>query len=44
MMRLLKLAGFSIVTETGRRDCDSHHKVIGIAKDDLESLRVEATK
>lgn len=44
MIHLLILAGFDTVTETGRKPCDSHHKVIGIAKDDLETMRVEATK
>lgn len=44
MIRLLLLAGFETVSESLRAPCDSHHKVIGIAKDDLETLRVEAKK
>lgn len=41
---MLQIAGFDTVTQTGRAECDSHHKVIGEAKDDLETLRVEARK
>lgn len=39
-------AGFPAdrITETGRRDIDSHWKAIGREKDDLESLRMEAVK
>lgn len=44
LVTMLQLAGFETVAETGRKDCDGHHRVIGIAKDDLETLRVEATK
>lgn len=44
MVTLLQLAGFETVSETGRRDCDGHWKQIGREKDDLETLRVEATK
>lgn len=44
MVELLQIAGFGTVHETGRRDCDGHHRVIGVAKDDLETLRVEAIK
>lgn len=44
MIRLLHLAGFETVTETLRAPCDSHWKVITEAKDDLETLRVEARK
>lgn len=44
MVTMLQLAGFETVHETGRKECDGHHRVIGIAKDDLESLRVEAVK
>lgn len=44
LVTMLQIAGFATVTETGRAECDSHHKVIGVAKDDLETLRVEATK
>jgi predicted SAM-dependent methyltransferase len=41
---MLEVAGFETVVETGRRQCDGHHKVIGEARDDLETLRVEARK
>lgn len=41
---MLQIAGFETVTETGRAECDGHWKVIGEAKDDIESLRVEAKK
>lgn len=41
---MLQIAGFETVSEVGRAECDSHWKVIGVAKDDLESLRVEARK
>lgn len=44
MIDLLHVAGFEAVYETGRKECDSHHKVIGIAKDDLETMRIEARK
>lgn len=44
MIDLLQLAGFETVAETGRKPCDSHWRVIGEVKDDLETLRVEATK
>lgn len=44
MVTLLQLAGFETVSETGRRECDGHWRVIGKEKDDLETLRVEATK
>jgi len=44
LITLLHLAGFDTVTETGRKPCDGHAKVIGEEKDDLESLRVEAKK
>lgn len=44
LVTLLHLAGFETVSETGRKDCDGHHRVIGEAKDDLETLRVEARK
>lgn len=44
LITLLQLAGFDSVAETGRKPCDGHWRVIGEAKDDLETLRVEATK
>jgi SAM-dependent methyltransferase len=44
MFRLLCLAGFKSVIVTGRATCYSHWKVIGMEKDDLETLRVEAAK
>lgn len=44
LVTMLQLAGFETVTETGRRDCDGHWRAIGVEKDDLESLRVEARK
>lgn len=44
MIVLLQIAGFDTVSETGRRECDGHWKIIGEAKDDLETLRVEAKK
>lgn len=44
LITALQIAGFEVVTETGRAECDGHHKVIGVAKDDLETLRVEARK
>lgn len=44
LSHLMHLAGFNLIAETARRDCDSHWKVIGMEKDDLETLRVEATK
>lgn len=42
--QLLLLAGFSYVVKTIRKECDGHWKVIGIEKDDIETLRVEARK
>lgn len=44
LITMLQIAGFDSVTITGRAECDSHWKVIGEAKDDLETLRVEARK
>lgn len=41
---LLIIAGFSPIEETGRKDIDGHHKVIGKERDDLETLRMEAIK
>lgn len=41
---MLQIAGFDTVSPTGRSPYDSHHKVIGEAKDDIETLRVEARK
>lgn len=44
LISLLQLAGFGKVYETGRKEWDGHHRVIGEAKDDLETLRLEAVK
>jgi predicted SAM-dependent methyltransferase len=44
LITMLQIAGFDTVTITGRSEYDSHWKVIGEAKDDLETLRVEARK
>jgi len=44
LIQLLILSGFDTVTETGRKECDGHWKVIGEEKDYLETLRVEARK
>lgn len=41
---LLYAAGFTTVTQTGRKEIDGHWRAIGIEKDDLETLRVEAVK
>lgn len=43
---MLFAAGFDRdkIVRTGRKEIDSHWKVIGRAKDDIESLRMEATK
>lgn len=41
---MLKTAGFFSVEETPRADIDSHHKVIGMLQDHLETLRMEAMK
>jgi predicted SAM-dependent methyltransferase len=40
----LYAAGFVNVVQSDRKECDGHWRVIGIEKDDLESLRVEAIK
>lgn len=40
----LRTAGFINVRETQRKDIDSHHKEIGVLKDDLETARIEATR
>lgn len=42
--RMIELAGFSTFSQTVRKSIDSHWKVIGTEKDDLETLRVEAKK
>jgi predicted SAM-dependent methyltransferase len=44
LVTMLQLAGFESVSETLRKPCDGHWKIIGEAKDDLETLRVEARK
>jgi predicted SAM-dependent methyltransferase len=44
LAHMLALAGFRDGRETPRRDCDQHWKTIGLAKDDLETLRMEAVK
>jgi hypothetical protein len=40
----LQCAGFPTTMSTGRKEIDGHHRVIGVEKDDLETLRVEAVK
>lgn len=44
MVTALQIAGFDTVTETLRKECDGHWRVIGEIKDEIETLRVEATK
>lgn len=44
LKRFVELAGFKDVRFTERKDCDSHWKVIGKEKDDLETCRVEGSK
>ena len=44
LTQYLETAGFTSVTRTDRREIDGHWKVIGLEKDDLETLRVEAIK
>lgn len=44
LKRLLVIAGFGNVVETGRNEIDGHWKIIGKEQDDLETIRVEATK
>lgn len=44
LKQLLETAGFTDVRVTPRDPIDGHHKVIGIEKDDLETLRVEAIR
>lgn len=41
---MLWVAGFGTVTVTGRSHADGHWRVIGVEKDDIETLRVEAIK
>lgn len=40
----LAVAGFDKVQSTGRKEIDGHWRAIGLEKDDLETLRVEASK
>lgn len=44
MITMLQIAGFDSVSIVDRAPCDSHWKVIGEAKDEIETLRVEARK
>ena len=46
VITMLWAAGFELdrIKITDRSKIDGHHKVIGIQKDDAETLRVEATK
>jgi predicted SAM-dependent methyltransferase len=46
VITMLWASGFELekIVETGRKDCDGHHKVIGAFKDDIETFRCEATK
>ena len=44
MRNFLWMAGFSSILRTDRKGEDGHWRVIGIAKDDLETCRMEATK
>jgi len=41
---LLRIVGFKEITETIKRDCDGHWRVIGMEKDNLETARFEAVK
>jgi predicted SAM-dependent methyltransferase len=41
---LFRIVGFKNVVETPRKPIDGHWRVIGIEKDDLETLRIEAVK
>jgi predicted SAM-dependent methyltransferase len=42
--KMMNLAGLVHAHKTERKDCDQHWKTIGLAKDDLETLRMEAVK
>lgn len=44
VVKFLAISGFRYFEITPRDDIDSHWKVIGRDKDDLETLRVQATK
>ncbi len=44
LVLMLQTAGFSSIHTTNRKECDGHWRVIGIEKDDIETLRVEAVK
>ena len=46
MMAFLWMAGFEPdkIVRTGRHPDDGHWKIIGIQKDDLETMRMEGTK
>lgn len=44
LIELVSVAGFIASNVTKRKDCDGHHRVIGVEKDDLETFRLEATK
>lgn len=41
---ILRIAGFKDIRETWRIEIDSHWKVIGKEKDDLETARIEGIK
>jgi predicted SAM-dependent methyltransferase len=41
---MLQIAGFKEQLDSGRKDCDGHWRVIGMEKDDLETLRMEGIK
>lgn len=40
----LQVANFPTTMSTGRKDIDGHWRAIGLEKDDLETLRIEAIK
>lgn len=44
LARMLDLAAFTNIGWSKRKEIDGHHKVIGLLKDDLETLRMEAVK
>jgi predicted SAM-dependent methyltransferase len=44
LKQLLTVAGFRIVEESDRKECDGHWKAIGMEQDNIETLRVEAIK
>ena len=46
VITMLWAAGFELpnIVITGRKDCDGHFRVIGKERDDIETLRIEATK